>query len=278
MMTEMMRFSVLMSLYAKEHPEFLDRALESVFGQTVAPDQVVLVLDGPVGEELAAVVERYREKYPALEVYPQEVNRGLSAALNVGLEKCRNEIVFRMDTDDVCYPDRFEKVLKAYEEDPSLEVVGSFATMMGEDGTEIKVMRVPVTQEEIYRKVWTCPFIHPAVSFRKSALVRIGSYNPDAGPRQDDYELWFRCVENGLRCKNIDEPLLYHRFFSNNVARNNFKVGWYRAKVGLRGARRCKCPAIAYLGVCYPLVRACLPSCIREVMYKYSDKINPRTK
>ena len=273
-----MCFSVLMSLYYKENPHYLDLSLNSIFIQTVQPDQVVLILDGPISEELQMVIKKYIIQYPSLEVYPQEVNRGLSTALNVGLEKCRNETVFRMDTDDVCYSNRFERVLKEYADNPELEIVGSFSTMIDEDGAEIKGMTVPTSQQDIYRNVWTCPFIHPTVSFKKSSLMRVGSYNPNSGPRQDDYELWFRCVENGLKCKNIDEPLLYYRFFKDSVARNNIKVGWWRAKVGLKGAWRCKCPLIAYVGVCYPLVRACMPNFIRELMYKTADKINPRTK
>ena len=183
-----------------------------------------------------------------------------------------------MDTDDVCYPNRFEEIIKVYEDNPRLDIVGSYATMIDEDGNEIKLMVAPLSEKDIYKNVWTCPFLHPTVSFKKSAILRVGSYNPNSGPRQDDYELWFRCVENGLKCKNIDEPLLYYRFFKDSVARNNIKVGWYRAKVGLKGAWKCKCPMIAYIGVCYPLVRACMPSFIREIMYKTADWINPRVK
>ena len=274
----MTKFSVLMSLYHKENPVYLDLALNSVFTQTVMPDQVVLVLDGPIGDELTKVVKQYQERYNELETYPLETNKGLSTALNVGLEKCRNEIVFRMDTDDVCYPSRFERTLKEYEEQKDIDIIGAFATMIDAGGNVIKEMTAPITQKEISRNVWTCPFIHPTVSFKKSSLLRVGSYNPNSGPRQDDYELWFRCVEHKLKCKNIDEPLLYYRFIKESIARNNLKVGWYRAKVGIIGSWKCKCPPIAYLGVCYPLVRACMPAFIRKAMYKVADKINPRTR
>ena len=182
-----------------------------------------------------------------------------------------------MDTDDVFYGNRFQRILEEYSNDPTLEIIGSFATMIDESGSEIKVMIVPSSEKDIYKKVWTCPFIHPSVSFKKSAIERVGSYNPNSGPRQDDYELWFRCVEHGLKCKNIDEPLLYYRFFKDSILKNNVKVGWWRAKVGLRGSFKCKCSPIAYLGVFYPLVRACMPLFIRESMYKIADKINPRT-
>ena len=266
-----------MSLYHKENPIYFKMSLDSIFQNTIQPDQVVLVLDGPVGEELTKIVDEYKSKYPTLDVYPQNVNRGLSTAVNVGLEKCRNEIVFRMDTDDKCYPNRFERILKEYENDPSLELLGSFATMIDETDKIIKGMSAPESQDDIYKKVWTCPFIHPTVSFKKSSLMRAGSYNPKSGPRQDDYELWVRCVEHGLKCKNVAEPLLYYRFCADSVARTTVKVGWWRAKVGIKGSWRCKCSPIAYIGVCYPLVRACMPSFVRNFMYKVSDKINPRT-
>ena len=85
----MHRFSVLMSLYNKEKPQFLKESLQSVFDNTVKPNQVVLVLDGPIGKELENVVEYFQKQYTELEVYPQLVNQGLSTALNIGLEKCR---------------------------------------------------------------------------------------------------------------------------------------------------------------------------------------------
>ena len=271
-------FSVLMSLYSKENPEYLDLSLNSVFAQSVVPNQVVLVLDGPVGKELEDVVNLYMSHYHELELYPLDTNQGLSNALNIGLTKCKYEIVFRMDTDDICYPNRFERILREYERQPDLEIIGSYATMIDEDGNKIKEMRVPTTQDSIYASVWTCPFIHPSVSFKKTSLIRVGSYNPNSGPRQDDYELWFRCVEHKLKCVNIDEPLIYYRFFENSIAKNSIAVGWHRVKVGLKGSWRCKCPAIAYLGVFYPLIRACMPPFIRRLMYKKADRINPRTK
>lgn len=265
-----------MSLYHKENPTYLDISLKSIFSQTVMPDQVVLVLDGPIGDDLKAVVDKYQNQYPALDVYPQPVNRGLSTALNIGLEKCRNEIVFRMDTDDVCYPNRFERILKEYETDNDLEIVGSFATMIDENGKELGMMKAPTDEKDIYNKVWTCPFLHPTVSFKKSSILRVGSYNPHSGPRQDDYELWFRCIEGKLHCRNLEKPLLYYRFFADSVNRNNIRVGWWRFKVGLRGAIKCKCSPIAYIGVAYPLIRSLMPPFVRKCMYVIAEKINPR--
>ena len=274
----MQKFSVLMSLYYKEKAQYLDQALDSVFKNTVEPDQVVMVLDGPIGDELKVVVDKYKNDYPSFDVYPQDVNRGLSAALNIGLEKCRNELVFRMDTDDICYPYRFEKMLKFYEENPRLDMAGSFDTIIDENGNIVNpILEEPTTYEEIKRLIWTCPFSHPTMSFKKSSILRVGSYNPNSGPRQDDYELWFRCIAGGLYALNYPEPLNYYRFFSDSLQKNSIKVGWWRMKVGLKGCWMCKCSPLAYLGVCFPFIRSLMPMKIRGWLYNITDKYSPRS-
>lgn len=274
----MASFSVLMSVYGKENPAFLKEALDSVFNQTVNPDQVVLVQDGPLGADLQLVADKVKDIHPELEIFPLDKNGGLSAALRFGLEKCRNELVMRMDSDDICYPNRFEEMVRLFEEYPDLEVAGAFATTINENGNHGKMLTVPVSERDIYNKVWTCPFIHPTICFKKSALLRVGSYSENPGSRQDDYELWFRVVSGGLKCMNLAKPLLYYRFTSGNVARNDVRVGWARFIVGIKGAWRCKCALIAYIGVAYPLVRALMPKFIREMLYNVSDKFNPRVK
>lgn len=256
-----------MSLYHKESPKYLDLSLDSIVNNTVQPNQVVFMIDGPIGDELWQVVKKYKELHVYIEVYQLLVNKGLSSALNIGLGYCKNELVFRMDTDDICYPNRFETAVRIFDQYPELDLLGAYATMIDEKGNELKLMTVPLTNKEIYKLVWTCPFIHPTVVFKKSKLETVGGYNPNAGPRQDDYELWFRCVSAGLKCANIDEPLLYYRFFEDSIAKNNVKVGWWRFKVGINGIWKCKSHPIAYIGVLYPLVRSLMPLCIRKIMY-----------
>lgn len=273
----MQKFSVLMSLYYKEQARYLDCALNSVFTNSIQPDQVVMVLDGPIGDDLREIVDKYKSKYNSFDVYPQNENRGLSFALNYGLKKCRNELVFRMDTDDICYPDRFEKMLYFYDEHPFLDMAGSFDTMIDENGSVITpVMEEPTSYEEIKRLIWTCPFSHPTMSFKKSSIQKVGSYNPDSGPRQDDYELWFRCIAGGLYAMNYPEPLLYYRFFNDSLQKNNVRVGWWRMKVGIKGCWMCKCSPLAYIGVCFPFIRSLLPLKIRGWLYNFTDKYSPK--
>ena len=273
----MERFSVLMSVYYKENEEFLRLALESVFLQSRKASQVVLVEDGPLTPELDKVIMEYKQKYQELDIVQLEKNGGLSNALNIGLRHCRYDIVSRMDTDDICYQNRFELQLAEFEKDPDLDILGSFATMIDEDGKELKMMTVPIETADIRKKVWTCPFIHPTVTFKRSRILAVGSYNADAGPRQDDYDLWFRCIGGNLKCRNLPTPTLYYRFFADSVGRNSVKVGWARFKVGVRGSWKCKCSPVAYLGVCYPLIRSLMPRKIQVYLYKLSDIINPRS-
>ena len=117
---------------------------------------------------------------------------------------------------------------------------------------------------------------HPTVMYRRNAILSVGGYNPDAGPRQDDYDLWFRCAEKGLHFANISEPLLYYRFFAESVRKNSIEVGWYRMKTGLRGCRKLHLSFIAYIGVCIPFVRSLLPYPLNVYFQGLMNRMNPR--
>ena len=119
----MEKYSVLMSLYVKEKPEYLRLAIDSMLNQTVTPDEIVIVEDGPLNDSLYSVLDEYEGKITRVR---SDKNIGLGLALNVGLKACRNELVARMDTDDISKPDRCEKQLKRFEEKPELAIVGAW--------------------------------------------------------------------------------------------------------------------------------------------------------
>lgn len=121
-----MAFSVLMSLYWKERQEFLRLSLESVFNQSLAPDEVVLVEDGPVGEELERVVSEFSAEHPEMKVVRLPQNGGLGKALNEGLRHCSHELVARMDTDDISMPSRFERQVNFMERHPEVAACSSW--------------------------------------------------------------------------------------------------------------------------------------------------------
>jgi glycosyltransferase involved in cell wall biosynthesis len=274
---EKIKFSVLLSVYKKEKPEYLRLALDSIWNQTLKPNQIVIVKDGELTDELESVLSDFSNDKPVKFVV-NEQNMGLSFSLNRGLSACTNDLVARMDTDDICFSERFEKQIKFLIDNPDIDIVGSYAVKIDEKGNESELMKVPVLHENIYQLIWICPFIHPSVMFRKDKILSIGSYNPNSGFRQDDYELWFRCAKNKLKLANLPEPLLYYRFFADSVKRNNIKTGISQFKVGLKGCRELKYPLKAYIGICVPLFRSFLPYPVNVWFNNLMIKLNPREK
>ena len=204
---ETKKYSVLMSLYKKENPEYLELALDSMLNQTISPDEIVLVEDGPLTDELYEVLN----KYPMLHRIKNETNLGLGLALNVGLKVCRNELVARMDTDDCSKPDRCEKQLARFLEKPYLAIVGSHIDEFAGDINNVISQRiVPTSSEDIYNFAKKrSAFNHPAVMYSKTAVLNNGGYSDLK--RNQDVDLFGRMQFNGYKAENIDEALLWFR-------------------------------------------------------------------
>ncbi|MBO5530141.1 MAG: glycosyltransferase [Bacilli bacterium] len=215
----MEKFSVLMSVYFKEKPEYLDLALESVFNQTIKPNEVVLVEDGKLTKELDKVIEKYEKKYrKILKVVKYEQNRGLGIALHDGLLECSNEIVFRMDTDDICDKNRFEKQLKAFKE-KNVDVVGSNITEFDEEMKHITGIRIVKEKSEDIKKMAKKrnPINHMTVGFKKSRVINSGNY--ESMLYFEDYYLWVRMIEKGYNFYNLQENLVNVRGGNSMIKR-----------------------------------------------------------
>ncbi len=204
---ESKKYSVLMSLYKKEKPEYLKQAIDSMLNQTVAPDEIVMVEDGPLTPDLYAVLD----EYPMLHRVKNEANIGLGLSLNVGLKECRNELVARMDTDDCSKLERCEKQLARFAEKPYLAVVGSHIDeFVGDISNVISQRIVPTTSEEIYNFAKKrSAFNHPAVMYSKTAVLANGGYADLK--RNQDVDLFGRMQFEGYKAENIDEALLWFR-------------------------------------------------------------------
>jgi glycosyltransferase involved in cell wall biosynthesis len=269
-------FSVLLSVYIKENPSYLQLALKSIWDdQTLKPSEIVIVKDGSLTDDLESVLSEFSNDKPVKFII-NEQNMGLSFSLNRGLKVCSYNIVARMDTDDICFPDRFEKQIQFLNEHPDIDILGSFAIKIDEKGEKNNLMKVPIDNKLIHKYIWTNPFIHPSVIFRKDKILFSGGYNPDSGIRMDDYELWFRCAKNKLAFANLSFPLLYYRFFADSIKKRNIQVGISQFKVGLNGCRLLNLPLIAYIGITVPLIRALLPYPLNKWFNNLMQKINPR--
>lgn len=215
-------FSVLMSVYTKEKPEYLKESILSVLSQTVLPDEIVLVKDGPLTSELEAVIDEFKDSNILKKVEIKE-NVGLGKALNKGLLECRNEIVARMDTDDIAKPERFKKQLEYLREYPEISVLGSAVNeFIGDSNNVIVNRRVNLNNETIVRKMkYRNPMIHPTVIFKKSHVIESGNYQDWF--LNEDYYLWIRMVENGYIFGNIEEALVLMRINDETYLRRG---GW----------------------------------------------------
>lgn len=201
------KYSVLMSLYIKENPQFLKIAIDSMLNQSVAPDEIVIVEDGPLTSELYDVLN----EYPMLVRVKNEHNLGLGLALNEGIKVCTNELIARMDTDDCSKPDRCEKQLNRFSEKPYLSIVGSHIDEFeGNIQNVISKRVVPTTSEDIYQFAKRrSAFNHPAVMYSKTAVLENSGYSDLK--RNQDVDLFGRMLFNGYKAENIDESLLWFR-------------------------------------------------------------------
>ena len=218
-----MQYSVLLSLYYKEKPEYLRESLDSVFNQSFLSDDVVLVEDGKVGDALECVVREYEERYPQLHVVRFEQNRGLGFALNDGLQVCKHDIVARMDTDDIAKPQRMEKQVKYLVEHPEIGMVSSWIDEFVLDKEHVNSIRkLPETPQEVltYAKK-RCPVNHPAVVYHKKEVLEVGGYQTQYFP--EDYFLWIKMLMNGCKVYNFQESLLWFRYDPNTFKRRG---GW----------------------------------------------------
>lgn len=204
----MEKYSVLMSLYKKEKPEYLRLAIDSMLNQTVKPNEIVIVEDGPLTDELYAVLDEYGEQIHRVK---NETNIGLGLALNNGLKVCRNELVARMDTDDISKPTRCEKQLKRFEEKPELSIVGAWVDEFYTSPEEVVSTRaVPTESDEIYNFAKKrSAFNHPVVMYRKSKVLENNGYSDLR--RNQDVDLFGRMLFSGCKAENIGEALLFFR-------------------------------------------------------------------
>ena len=225
----MTKFSVLLSLYYKEQPSFLIQSLDSILSQTLLPNEIVLVKDGPLTPKLDSIVSEYEKRYNIIKVIPLEKNLGLGKALNEGLKYCSHDLVARMDTDDIAYPNRFEKQVKFMTDHPEIDACSSWIDeFIGSKDNIISTKKLPETSEEIkkYAK-HRCPLNHPALIYRKRAVMAVNGYSGFP----EDYNLWGRMLMNGSKFYNLQESLLYFRYSPEMIKRRG---GWKYAKDELK--------------------------------------------
>ena len=216
------KFSVSMCVYGGDDPIWFRNAVESLLSQTCLPDQIVLVVDGPVPEALEAEIGEY-EPHPLFKVLRLPENRGHGYARRLGLNSCDHELIAIMDADDLCSPDRFEKQLAAFAADPELSVVGSrMSEFRGTPENIIGYRQVYLTNHEIRQDLKKrCPLNQVTVMLKKSDIQQVGGYMD--WYCNEDYYLWVRLYLAGKRFANVPEVLVNVRVGEDMYQRRG---GW----------------------------------------------------
>ena len=212
--------SVLMSLYHAESPLYLDECLASLSSQTIKAEEVVLVIDGPISNALQAVVDKWIDPLN-IHILPLKENVGLGSALNVGIKKCRNKLVARMDTDDICLPNRFEEQLKLFSANKNLAICGTSAEEVDPKSLlHISFRITPLSNIDIIKRLpYENPFNHPTVMFKKDAAISAGGYQDL--PWMEDWYLWIRILSAGYEGGNIPQNLVKMRSGKDMISRRS---------------------------------------------------------
>jgi glycosyltransferase involved in cell wall biosynthesis len=206
-----MTFSVLISIYSKETTIHLTAALNSIINQTLVPDEIVLVKDGPLTTGLDEVIKDFCSKFPNLfKVLSLPFNLGLARALNEGLRVCKYDLIARMDSDDICFPDRFEKQI-AYFTTNDVDILGGQLIEFGKDIDDvISHRKVPLHHQDIVRFMkYRSPFSHPSIILKKSVYEALGGYDSEIFP--EDYDFFVRAYLKGFKFANLEDTILWFR-------------------------------------------------------------------
>ncbi|WMY74580.1 glycosyltransferase [Buttiauxella selenatireducens] len=236
-----MKFSILMSLYNNETASNLEECFCSLYNQSLKAEEVVLVIDGPIGSDLLAVVEKWACFLNIIKVKIDE-NVGLGKALNHGLKFCKNNYIARMDTDDICFPERFESQMSYLIKNPELAILGSNIIEFNRSKElSTGVRKVPFAYEDILKYCkFRNPFNHMSIIFNKKIIQEVGGYHHHYF--MEDYNLWLRVISSGYKVENINKNLVYARSDSASIARrrglkyiaSEYKLALLKAELGIQ--------------------------------------------
>lgn len=229
------RFSIVTSVYRNDNTKYVANALNSITSaQTMKPDEVILIVDGPVPEDLKnLIITISNESLGLYNVIWLPENKGLGNALRIGVEHAKNDIIARMDSDDIAAPDRFAKQMEYMEKHPECDIVGGQITeFIGTESNIVGERIVPLDNSDIYKWIkQRCPFNHMTVMFRRSRILEVGNYLD--WHYNEDYYLWIRMAEAGYQFANLPDTLVNVRVGKEMYQRRG---GWkyFQSEKGLQ--------------------------------------------
>ena len=220
--------SVIIATYKGEKPEYLDRALRSIWDdQKRKPDEIVLVEDGPLTTGLCSVVDAWKEILESrLVVIEKPVNQGLAAALNDAIEVAHGDLIARMDSDDISLPDRFMLQEQYMDEHPEVDILGGSIREFNDEGTLSAVQRYPRTMQEVLRTMYKAsPLAHPTVMYR-SSFFKAGYRYSSKYHICEDVTMWYDAAAGGRVINSLQDVLLEFRRNPSVMQRRSREKAW----------------------------------------------------
>lgn len=239
--------------------------------QTIPPDEIVLVVDGPIGERLEGTIAQFSKEYATLKVIRFAENRGHAAARQAGIDNANNELIAIMDSDDIAVPNRMEMQLTFMAQHPEIDVLGGqIEEFIGEPSNVVGKRIVPTGSNDIkYYLRARCPMNLVSVFARKSKIQQVGGFIDWFC--EEDYYLWIRMALEGCNFANLQETLVYVRVGEEMYQRRG---GWKYFK-SERGIQRYMWQhhLITYLRYCYNvfirfLVQVAMPNKMRGWVFR----------
>jgi len=268
-------FSVLMSIYKKENPEYFDIAMYSIWdNQTLKPSEILLVEDGILTPELYSIIKKWKDKLDdILIIVPLKENVGFAKALNIGLDYCSSELIMRMDTDDISMPNRFNIQYQYMQDNKDISASGTYIEEFDQNNPEYKnILQLPIENDKIKKFVkLRSPICHPSSMLRKKDIIEIGGY-PELRLGQD-YALWSVLIARDYKVSNIPKVLLKLRTNSDFFKRRGWDSFKYEVKAMNIQYKENLINIFEYIGIF--LLRATLrlsPVFMKKIAYKILRK------
>lgn len=204
------KVSVLITTYKNEKPENLDEALQSLYFQSRSPDEIVMVIDGPIPEEQEHVIRKYlSDDRSILNIVRLEKNVGRGIAKNIGIQKCSHEFIAVMDSDDISLPGRIEKQLKVFEKYPEVGMVAGWQSEFDDlTRQQTVIKKCPQDHADIVKALkWRNVVPNPAIMVRRVLALKVKGYG-NFKMINEDYDFFIKLIEAGARLYNIQEVIV----------------------------------------------------------------------
>lgn len=257
-----MKISVIMGIY--NCADTLDGALKCIVNQTYT-DWEVIMCDDCSEDDTICIAEKYVNLYPGKFVLlKNEENKGLNYTLNRCLEKAKGEYIARMDGDDLCVQERFQKEVDFLDRYPDIAIVSSDMQFFDDNGIwgQTHVKEHP-TKKNFLRST---PFCHAACMVRKKAYMDVEGYSVQKGLlRVEDYHLWVKMYAKGYRGGNICQPLYLMRDDRNAQRRRKLKYRFNEAFVKAYAIEALNLKRYNYIWCLVPIIKGIVPG----IIYKY---------